>query len=268
MRLVCTNYGYTTPTDNPWHVHEFWEVFVVLDGNATLFIEDSAIKLHRGSIVLEPPGYRHRVQGEDLVLLVWFLLDPFQSPSKEEIPVFQDEENRFCLLSRMLYEVTIRQGANYRKIQNALINTMYEILVSWSQSDSENALFEGLIREMIFHVPDPAYDPSEYIKQSGYCADHFRRRFKKIAGRTPTDYLLHLRIEHAKSMLDMHHSYSISIKEVAAKSGFRDPFYFSSMFKKITGMSPSGYRNWCGSRGGLARISSPVPPGEEGEEES
>lgn len=242
MRLTGTNYGWTTPTDNPWHVHDNWEILVILDGAGTTFIQDSVIKLHPGSIVLNPPGYVHRVQGDDMVLLVWFCLDEFVTPSREKIPVFEDEENRFCILSKMLYEITLRKRPNYENIQQALISTMYQLLVSWAQSSSEETMVDDLIREMIFNLSDPNYDPGVFIRNSGYCADHFRRRFQKITKKAPTAYLIDLRIDHAKRLLDPAQNGRMSIQEVAAHSGFHDPFYFSTIFKRRTGMSPSVYQ--------------------------
>ena len=112
------------------------------------------------------------------------------------------------------------------------------------QSAGVDSLSEGLIREMIQNIPNPDYDISDYIRRSGYCADHFRRCFKKATGQTPNAYLIQLRIENARRLLNQcaHSNFGFTIKEIAAESGFQDSHYFSSMFKKVTGMTPREYQ--------------------------
>lgn len=64
-------------------------------------------------------------------------------------------------------------------------------------------------------------------------------QFKNVIGRTPMDYFLDLKIEHAKRLL-ISNKYSIS--ETADICGFQNQYYFSNIFKKRTGMSPTEYR--------------------------
>lgn len=63
--------------------------------------------------------------------------------------------------------------------------------------------------------------------------------FTKQIGKKFSDYLTECRIDKAKELLK--HT-DRRIYEVASKAGFKDPYYFSNRFKKITGLSPSEYR--------------------------
>ncbi|MBQ7820726.1 MAG: helix-turn-helix transcriptional regulator [Clostridia bacterium] len=67
---------------------------------------------------------------------------------------------------------------------------------------------------------------------------HFLREFKRIEGKTPHEYIVSSAIERAKLMLDT----GMKINEIAGELGFADPLYFSRVFRKYTGMSPSEYR--------------------------
>ena len=53
-----------------------------------------------------------------------------------------------------------------------------------------------------------------------------------------TDYLADIRIKHAIQLLEQN---KLSVSELAEKCGYSDPLYFSRVFKKITGVSPSKY---------------------------
>lgn len=77
---------------------------------------------------------------------------------------------------------------------------------------------------------------------AGYCdlsVSHFSLVFRQTTGRSPLDYLIHLRIQRACNLLDLS---GLKVKEVAARVGFEDVFYFSRVFRRVMGLSPSAYR--------------------------
>lgn len=68
---------------------------------------------------------------------------------------------------------------------------------------------------------------------------HFQRIFKSRIGQTPYLFLMGLRLNKAKEMLKLN---KMSIEEIARLCGFASAGHFSTVFKKIEGISPSGYR--------------------------
>jgi AraC-like DNA-binding protein len=78
------------------------------------------------------------------------------------------------------------------------------------------------------------------------CADfcnmskaHFARIFKRTVGQSPVQFMLGIRIDRAKELLDFTDK---SIADIAEASGFSDQNYFARIFKKVTGMTPTQYR--------------------------
>lgn len=67
---------------------------------------------------------------------------------------------------------------------------------------------------------------------------HFIRQFKKIYGKTPHQYLTIVRIEKAMQLLRT----DIPVSEVCYSVGFESLSYFSGLFKRIVGLTPSAYR--------------------------
>lgn len=65
------------------------------------------------------------------------------------------------------------------------------------------------------------------------------RIFKKNFNKTPYDYILDEKIEKARSLII---NTNLSIKEISYRMGFADEHYFSSIFKKKTGESPTSCR--------------------------
>ena len=68
----------------------------------------------------------------------------------------------------------------------------------------------------------------------------FLRRFRNATGLKPTEYCQHLRVGKARQMLEFTNG---TIDHIAWPVGYQAPSAFRAIFKKITGLSPSDYRN-------------------------
>jgi AraC-like DNA-binding protein len=65
------------------------------------------------------------------------------------------------------------------------------------------------------------------------------RVFKSVTGVTPIRYFNNLKMDEAKAMLLFT---NMMVKDIAEELGFKDEFYFSRLFKKLTGIAPTFYR--------------------------
>ncbi len=70
-------------------------------------------------------------------------------------------------------------------------------------------------------------------------APYLSKLFHDHAGTSPSRYLSDLRMQKAKKLLL---DSQLSIKEIAVRVGYPDPFHFSKSFKNAVGMSPAQYR--------------------------
>ncbi|WP_152053225.1 helix-turn-helix transcriptional regulator [Tautonia marina] len=68
---------------------------------------------------------------------------------------------------------------------------------------------------------------------------HFLRQFKRVVGETPHQYLIHLRIERAKGMLE---TGCLSIADIALQSGFSSQSHLTTFFRRQVGLTPKAYR--------------------------
>lgn len=76
-------------------------------------------------------------------------------------------------------------------------------------------------------------------KELGYNAKYLSHIFREKTGVAYSEYLRDLRIKYAVSLFD--HGLA-SVKNVAILSGFSDPLYFSTVFKKCIGVTPKEYK--------------------------
>jgi AraC family transcriptional regulator, arabinose operon regulatory protein len=78
-----------------------------------------------------------------------------------------------------------------------------------------------------------------------YSPDHFGRLFRRFVGKTPSAFVIHARMEAAKSLL---RGSSASITQIASHLGYGDVYFFSRQFREKVGVPPTEYRERGGKR--------------------
>ncbi len=80
----------------------------------------------------------------------------------------------------------------------------------------------------------------EMASASGYSRYHFSRKFAEATGTTPAVYLKNLRLKESARLL---REANLTVKEIAAKSGFSSAAYFCAAFKQEYGITPETFRS-------------------------
>jgi len=120
-----------------------------------------------------------------------------------------------------------------------LLSGMGQALLEADSGRKPGTRLELAIRYMKEHIATTVRLP-ELARHTGISRQHLNHLFKRETGFSPIDYFLRLKMHHAANMLD---TTDLTVKEVAAAVGMPDPYYFSRLFKKMIGQSPTGYRN-------------------------
>jgi AraC family transcriptional regulator len=121
-----------------------------------------------------------------------------------------------------------------------------------------NALPKWRLRRVEEYVKahfDRGISLSDLAKVAGLSRMHFAAQFRAATGYRPREYLLHRRIEHAKSLLS---NTETPLAEVALTVGFCTQAHFSTVFKRLTSETPARWR--CASKNELPSIQS-MPQG-------
>ena len=84
------------------------------------------------------------------------------------------------------------------------------------------------------------HDFNLLAREAGFSPATFRRRWARLVGTPPHRFVLEMRVRKACRLLV---ETEMSVGEIAAALGFRDPLYFSRLFPRMVGMTASDYRN-------------------------
>lgn len=139
------------------------------------------------------------------------------------IPLWHDSLSRASdisidLASESILLYTFSRFSSHKDVRGDLINRIIEIT-------EENYTL-------------PELSVSTVANELSYNTKYISHIFKEKMGISYSEYLRNLRIKYAVSLLE--HGID-SVKNVAFLSGFSDPLYFSTVFKKVVGVSPSEY---------------------------
>jgi two-component system response regulator YesN len=141
-----------------------------------------------------------------------------------------------------------RRAADYEALTGSLVDILEQTLPASYKTISkvDTPEFFALITDYInAHVTEPLSIAS-LCKHFGISQTYLSRLFRKYAGQSFISYLTRARVEKAKRYLadkDTAAPGRPLIRDAAALSGFNDQFYFSRVFRSITGRSPS---EWAG----------------------
>lgn len=108
---------------------------------------------------------------------------------------------------------------------------------------------EVVIRDSCFHEVEDFIEnnlhnsalltTSALAERFNYSSSQFSRRFKAVAHKTVKEYVIEAKMQKAKEFLK---TVNLSISDIAYKLGYTNPFYFTNVFTKQFGISPSAYR--------------------------
>ncbi len=230
----------------------YHDITIALKGKMKYTINGKSITLGEGDAIYCPSGTKmHRSKGGKAS----YLSINFTTKSNEALPLNYSMTN---LLSHEL---------------NAYIDIISYLLKKTGMHNDEK--LENLVTNLLIKVvelQDIAH-PMPYVeKMKLYIKDNFQKAitletvakyvnlhpsycstlFKKSEGKSVTEYINHLRINYAKELLD---TSSQRIGEIGARCGIPDPYYFSRVFIKICGISPSEYRKIARTYGGGMQLS-------------
>lgn len=144
-----------------------------------------------------------------------------------------------------------RESLSRADEQNVDLAAESMLLYAFSRLNTGNGAVTGPVKQVLDVIEESFTDPelslSDVAERLGYNSKYLSHAFKEKMGVGYAEYLRDVRIKYAISLFD--HGI-VSVKNVSLLSGFGDPLYFSSVFKKQVGLSPTEYLEGASKRNG------------------
>jgi AraC-like DNA-binding protein len=228
--------------DDTHHCHDTWEIIASLSGEGYVDFDDERIPFNETTVLCIPPGVNHSKHAPEGCRDLWMWFSDFPADDDRALVVSDDEDRNILNIGNIIYSMFYSESNSKQEIVDSLFESMKEMIIARSDKHQPNRRIEKVKSEMLQNFHNPDFSLTECLESHGYCADHMRRIFIDSVGISPVEYLTEIRIKAAKQLLENPSISSNTISKICELSGYNDIGYFSKIFKKKTGLSPSEYR--------------------------
>lgn len=228
------------------HAHRALELVYYTDGRGSGHIGSTRHALHRNVFTITPAAMAHDQHNDTtLTSLCIGILD---SGLERLVGAWRDTDGnlrRAC--ERLIFEMESKPPV-FRLVADGLLLEIVGLAERCAsqpvRAETQSALVSQAIG--IIRGQNGMLSVRELAGRLYLSKDYLRHLFQEHAGQSPMRHIIQARIEKAKDLLT---DPLLSIGEIAQCSGFENVYYFSRLFKKETGRTPSSYRTWL-RRGG------------------
>lgn len=236
------------------HAPQGVELLHVIEGQMTLELQGERFAAGPGGTLLVPPGAMHRdefdlSQGLDIFYcsFTWHLSKPFFERVDNHIMAAMSAERRTqlaAMLDHLRADPLGRTPAEKALLGGRLLSIMLFLLreIEDPPPVEEGSSTRGLMvraKEYIHQHYNECVALDEIARALDVSSYHLSHAFSQESDFTLFAYLTHVRMDRAKEML---RAGKMNISEVARAVGYEDPNYFSKVFRKHCGSSPSSYK--------------------------
>ncbi len=255
-------------------VHDFWEMVYIDSGEARIISDDENFSATSGTLVFHKPGEVHAIESTNNSSVRAYFVS-FSSSSEitklfESLKITVRHEQKTML--KKLYEEAqelydtkpkLPQDGNFYSdslklnsptgAQQLFRMHFEEFLISVIRliEEKENVFFYESKKELdtfIFQKLTEKIKNSLYSELSipGLCSElgcgrtYLSILFKKNTGDTIMNYYNTLKVKEAKKLIDKG---NLSLSEISETLHFSTPYYFSRVFKRIEGITPTKYKS-------------------------
>lgn len=252
------SYISTAICDGDWdstpHSHNCAEIFYITGGKGSFLIEDQTYPVEQGHLVVINSGVAHAESSDEEQPLEYIVL----GVNGLELTA-NDEQKQFHILSfqhtdspilpyvkEMLREIEGKAWGYDIVCQNLLEVLLVRAMRSSNYAARVVPSVNKVSKECaaVRRYIDSHFKESLSLDQLAAMVHinkyHLVHSFTKAYGTSPINYMLSLRLQESRYLLQ---SSDHSMSQIAQIVGFSSPCYFSQVFHKAMGMSPREYRN-------------------------
>ena len=254
--------------DEPLYIHthaDFAELSLITDGKANHIVGSESYPITSGEVFVIHKEIPHGFEETDKLRLYNIMFDPKLLPDSDISEttgfkaLFSPERVNRSFSSHLSLDPKDMESVAH--LFRRIYREYSEKRVGWKTAVHGDLLRLTVILSRLYdfgrvkdvHGMDKMAGAAAFIEQnypenisvarlaemSNYSLRQFIRLFKKAFGCIPTEYIANLRMQKARELL---RGKTVSITDIALYCGYGDSNYFSRIFRKYNGMTPSEYR--------------------------
>lgn len=231
-------------------------LFVIAGGMGNLMIRHVKFPVSMGKCYYAPPGTKvtamphfnsldlyhiafERLRGPEGNERLWRADNSSFAPEGE---LFAGDDGRLLELVNSLYNNgEDREELSVYRQRKLFHELVFEVIQTYAAHSEEQTNSHAAIKRTIQYLQEHYNEElgrDELAKMANLSPEYYSQQFRAISGSSLTDYLAMLRIQHVKEKLLFTQE---RLAKIAKAVGYRDEYYLSRKFKKVTGLSPSAY---------------------------
>ncbi|MBR6209394.1 MAG: AraC family transcriptional regulator [Oscillospiraceae bacterium] len=265
----------------PYHAHEEYHILFCTKGRAYLRLGEIELDITPGMIALIPPGVLHSIGPRQEGLEFWGISFSPSGP-EDEIVRFQRScnaytadfsgfrdyvEGAFLFIHETANRARETGDPHREELAEQIIRSQTSVLVYFALSMFSTHPYrhplprEGSMDKVMRWIMEHYAENitlDALAERFALSPSHLSRKFQEAFQVSPINYLIDYRISMAKDLL-IHTDKPIA--QVAEEVGYANPYHFSSLFSRRTGLTPQQMRSVC--RQSTTQPEEVIFPGEE-----
>ena len=249
--------------------HDFWEMVYVDKGRVSITRDDEQITLGAGEVVFHRPNEFHAIKALDSEPNFFVISFECRSPAMQHFERYHTHLNKTlgAFISSMLNEaettfVIPKNNTELKKLtrrENAplggeqLIKTYLEQLliflirgitkagetIIFPSKESLQSHLVGALKAYIDERVEGVVRIADLCEEFCYSKSYLSRVFAEQTGESIAAYMVRAKIKRAKQLIREN---NMNFAQISVQLSFESPQYFSRVFRRVTGMTPSEFK--------------------------
>ena len=226
-----------------------YQLVIVHLGEARVSIDRQVCVLPPGSVALLTPGRREHFHfsRQHRTHHTWCAVHPevVPAPLKKRLttlPQVQPQSEAFDLLMKAAFSIVAWRKPEGQGMLRQLGLTLLEEYIRIAKEGSDEAHRESPSERARIYLEEHCGEEdclAAASRVAGITPQHLIRVFRQHYHVTPGRYLWHTRVERGAGLLT---ATGLTVSEIADRCGFKNPFHFSRLLRKMQGVSPRELR--------------------------
>ena len=216
-----------------------WIYHFVVSGNGIFRFKNNTYHLSENDLFCIPPDefFFYQADADNPWEYIWICFTSSNKLPVPYVPVIH------CPQAASIFISMKNHVKNYSLGQNAyLLSKLWQLMSVLLENDNSYSSYTKQTLAYIYaNYNSPDLSVNHIANKNNITRSHLYRIFKNDMGISPSEHLIHLRIEKAKELLA---ETNTPLADVASLVGYQNVYHFAKIFKQKTGVAPGRYRKY------------------------